>query len=76
MRLDVDAEGRRGEDPCPRCDSLNTLSHDYPEGYTDLECFDCGYRSDAEEIADLARFAGGLLERDPSLPMPIKKLKA
>jgi hypothetical protein len=70
-----DPESRRSEDPCPRCGSLNTLSHDYP-GFSDLECLECGYRSDAEEIAELTRFEGALLERDPSLPMPVKKLKA
>lgn len=74
--MTFDHESRRSEDPCPQCGGLNTLSHDYPEGFSDLECLDCGFRSDAEEIAELARFEGALLERDPSLPIPVKKLTA
>jgi len=70
--MTFDPESCRGEDPCPQCGSLNTLSHDYPEGFSDLECLSCGYRSDAQEIAELTRFEGALLE----IPMPVKKLKA
>ena len=77
----MDAEGFHEHVPCPRCGSENTVSFHYIEGFDELECPACGYRSDADEIAALTRFQGGLLERDDRPeeerpPIPIRTMKA
>lgn len=64
FRHDFDAEGVEAGDPCPECGSDATITFHYREGFTELECRACGYRSDAEELAALQRYAGDLLERD------------
>ncbi len=73
----MDAEGFHERTPCPVCASEDTVTFHYDEGFTELECPGCGYRSDAEEIASLHRYAGDLLEKrhfesaslDPKLPL-------
>ena len=73
-----DAEGTLEYEPCPQCGSVNTITYTFEEGFTELECQACGYRSDEAEIAALQRFSGDLLESDdnPGAPVPIKKIKA
>ena len=77
----MDAEGFHEMTPCPRCGSRDTVTFHYREGFEELECGSCGFRSDAEEIASLTRFAGGVLERadqdgEQEIPVPIRTLKA
>ena len=77
----MDAEGFHEQIPCPRCGSEQTVSFHYVEGFEELECLRCGYRSDAAEIAALTRFQGNLLERDDEdpddlPPIPIRTMKA
>ncbi|MFO7546108.1 MAG: hypothetical protein R6W77_11520 [Trueperaceae bacterium] len=58
------------------------MTFHYDEGFTELECPACGYRSDAEEIAALRRYAGDVLEKrrvEPTIPnraLPLRNLKA
>lgn len=75
----MDAEGRRERSPCPECGSRDTVTYHYLEGFTELECQACGFRSDAEELSALQRYSGDLLESPgkgvdlPPVPMtPIK----
>lgn len=76
----MDAEGFHEQTPCPNCGSSRTITFHYREGFEELECEACGYRSDAGEIAALTRFGGAVLEReapeDDSVPIPIRTLKA
>lgn len=85
----MDAEGFHEETPCPECGSVNTVTYRYVEGFSELECPACGYRSDSQELADLTRFQGLVLEGEPQLgpaddptttvdlpPVPIRALKA
>lgn len=76
----MDAEGFNEQVPCPRCGSERTVSFHYVEGFDELECPDCGFRSDAEEIGDLTRFQSNLLEREERgakrPPVPIRAMKA
>ncbi len=77
----MDAEGFRENAPCPRCGSRETVTFHYREGFEELECGSCGFRSDAEEIASLTRFSGVVLEREGrseerQVPVPIRTLKA
>ena len=60
----MDAEGFHDEVPCPECGSVNTVTYRYVEGFSELECPTCGYRSDADELSDLTRYQGVVLERD------------
>jgi len=75
----VDAEGRLERTPCPECGSQDTITYHYTEGFTELECRACGYRSDAEELSALQRYGGTLLESAdgegelPPVPMPTMK---
>lgn len=75
----MDAEGRLEHSPCPQCGSHDTITYHYVEGFTELECRACGYRSDAEELSALQRFTGELLESSggeselPPIPMPAIK---
>lgn len=85
----MDAEGFNEEIPCPECGSVNTVTYRYVEGFSELECPNCGYRSDSQELAELTRFQGSVLERgfnpehafdervaeDPP-PVPIRAIKA
>jgi len=78
----LDAEGFHERTPCPVCESEDTVTFYYDEGFTELECPACGYRSDAEEIAALHRFAGDVLEKrrfEPAIPdpkFPLRSMKA
>lgn len=85
----MDAEGFHDEVPCPECGSLKTVTYRYVEGFSELECPTCGYRSDSQELADLTRYPGVLAEhhsrvddapRDHSAddlpPVPIRAMKA
>ena len=76
----MDAEGFNERVPCPRCASERTVSFHYVEGFDELECPDCGFRSDAEELGALTRFQSGLLEREAAEqdipPIPIRAMKA
>lgn len=77
----MDAEGFNEKVPCPRCGSDQTVSFHYIEGFDELECPACGYRSDSEELGALTRFQSGLLERDDETdenrpPIPIRTMKA
>lgn len=75
----MDAEGRLEKVPCPECGSRDTITYYYVEGFTELECRACGFRSDAEELSALQRYAGDLLEsseeEDPP-PVPMSPMKA
>ena len=73
-----DAEGRRAGETCPQCGSDKTITYDYQEGFSELECEVCGFRSDGDELSALNRFRGDLVEKQggPLPPIPIKKLKA
>ncbi len=71
-----DAEGIKEQEPCPNCQSTNTISYHYEEGFTELECETCGFHSDAPELSDLARYTGELKEKKQLFVMPVKKLKA
>lgn len=72
-----DAEGWYLEERCPRCGSSRTVTYEYEEGFAELECEDCGFISDAEELGDLHRYTGELKETSekPRL-IPIKKIQA
>lgn len=78
----MDAEGFHERTPCPVCASEDTVTYHYDEGFTELECPACGYRSDADELASLQRYAGDLLERrrhdpaSPTTPVPMRSMKA
>jgi Zn ribbon nucleic-acid-binding protein len=76
--MNWDAEGIEQHDPCGECGSTNTVTYHYEEGYSDVECRNCGYSSELEDIAELSRYRGDLLEADPGglLPPPIKRIKA
>lgn len=79
--MHFDAEGTELGESCPRCESSDTVTYLYSEGFSELECRRCGYSSEALEIADLARFRGDLKEQDSGRegelpPIPIKKLDA
>jgi uncharacterized metal-binding protein (TIGR02443 family) len=73
-----DAEGSHDGVPCPTCGSEATISWHFAEGFVELECRTCGYRSDAEEIAALERESGELLAGDdpPEAPLPKRPLRA
>lgn len=66
----MDAEGFHEQTPCPDCGSLVTVTYYYNEGFTEIECQRCGYRSDAASLEDLQRAVGDLLERDDALAGP------
>ena len=71
-----DAEGRHDGVPCPACSSTGTISYHYREGHSELECPACGYRSDQQELSDLQRYEGSLLEGDDTPQVPMRPLKA
>ncbi|MEM7734354.1 MAG: hypothetical protein AAF267_01070 [Deinococcota bacterium] len=71
-----DAEGIERGDVCPACQSDNTVTYVYHEGFIEIDCRDCGFSSEAAGIADLTRYGGELLEASPMPPIPLKKIKA
>lgn len=75
-----DAEGTFAMETCPQCGSQNTVTYTYTEGFNELECQNCGYSSEEEEIVALTRYRGDLKEAKGSPgslpPVPIKKLEA
>lgn len=73
----IDAEGTYAGEPCPECGSTDTVTFEYREGFTELECPSCGYRSDAAELSALQSYGGSLLEsRRDVPPLPRKPLEA
>ncbi len=76
----MDAEGRREDAPCPHCGSRDTITYHYVEGFSELECTACGYRSDADELSALQRYTGDLLEspgsEDELPPVPMSPIEA
>lgn len=73
----IDAEGIHAGEPCPQCGGTDTVTFEYREGFTELECPSCGYRSDAAELTALQRYGGSLLEADADTPpLPRKPLEA
>ncbi len=74
-----DAEGAREGEPCPLCSSTATVTYRYTEGFEELDCTVCGYSSEQEELSDLHRFGGTLLERDNDKdlpPVPVGRMRA
>ncbi len=72
-----DAEGSFDGLLCPNCGSSDTISYHYDEGFSELECQRCGYRSDFQELSDLGRYRGDLKEKPGEAPIiPIKPLEA
>jgi hypothetical protein len=74
-----DAEGSYEGTICPGCGRTNTVTYRYDEGFDELECLDCGYLSDQDELAALQRYGGELLEGDgaDTLPaIPFRRIKA
>lgn len=59
----MDAEGFHEQTPCPECGSPETVTYYYNEGFEELECSQCGYRSDTQSVSDLQRASGEVLER-------------
>lgn len=59
----MDAEGFNEQTPCPQCGSTNTITYRYEEGFAELECPACGYRSDHQELSDLTRYQGTVREQ-------------
>ena len=73
-----DAEGSLDFETCPECGSTDTITYRYREGFDELECTVCGFRSDQEELSELQRYSGDLLEgeEDALPPVPMRSLKA
>jgi uncharacterized metal-binding protein (TIGR02443 family) len=73
-----DAEGSHDGVPCPECGNEDTISWHYDEGFDELECRACGFRSDARDLADLERAAGDVLIRDDETTagLPRRPLRA
>ena len=71
-----DAEGSRDGETCPNCHSTKTITYHYREGFTELECEECGYQSDLVDLDQLTRFRGDLKEKNRDVFVPVKKLKA
>ncbi len=78
--MEFDAEGLELGERCPRCESSDTVTYVYNEGFSELECRVCGYSSETEGVGDLTRYRGDLKERGDSSaalpPIPVKKLEA
>lgn len=73
MKFHADAEGSHEGIPCPECGSLDTITYRYVEGFEEHECPACGYTDWGEELADLIRDGGELLERRHDLPLPLPR---
>jgi Zn ribbon nucleic-acid-binding protein len=73
-----DAEGEYLGDVCPKCGSSKTITYEYDEGFSELECENCGYTTEAAELSDLGRYRGDLREKAKGElpPIPVKKLQA
>ena len=74
-----DAEGSRDGTPCPECGSDETITWRFEEGFDEIECRTCGFRSDAEELDALERQAGDVLRKDDgndAPPLPKRPLRA
>lgn len=71
VKVLFDAEGSYEGVPCPGCGRNNTITFRYQEGFEELECLDCGYLSDQEELSALQRYDGALLEGEADEPLPI-----
>lgn len=73
----VDAEGFHEQTPCPECGSPETVTYYYSEGFEELECAQCGFRSDTQSVADLQRASGEVLERRQiDATVPIRSIEA
>ncbi len=73
MKYEIDAEGFREGKECPSCGNTDTVTFRYREGFEELECPACGYRSDDAELDALTRYAADLLEDDNELELPIPR---
>jgi Zn ribbon nucleic-acid-binding protein len=74
-----DAEGFEENEICPKCGGSDTVTYRYSEGFSELECRSCGHSSEVEDIAELTRYGGELVEgKNAPLPppIPIKKIRA
>jgi C4-type Zn-finger protein len=49
------------------------VSWHFAEGFDELECRHCGYRSDEADLAELERDAGDVLLQDESEAPPLRK---
>ena len=78
MTYEIDAEGFREGAECPDCGSTDTVTFRYREGFEEVECPNCGYRSDDEELDLLTRYSADLLEDDTTeeLPIPRRSIQA
>lgn len=78
MTYEVDAEGFREGAACPDCGSTDTITFRYNEGFDEVECPHCGYRSDALELDSLTRYSAELLEGNAvtELPIPRRSIQA
>ena len=65
-----DAEGHDDGPACPTCGSEPTWRFVYDEGFDELECPRCGWRSDEAELGDLRRASRDLLEREGGVDAP------
>jgi transposase-like protein len=74
--MNFDAEGQYLAETCPQCGSTKTITYEYAEGFSELECQNCGYTSESEELSALGRYRGELREGNKLPPIPVKKLKA
>jgi Zn ribbon nucleic-acid-binding protein len=74
--MNFDAEGEYLGDVCPNCCSSKTITYVYDEGFSELECQNCGHTTESEELSALNRYRGELREGEKQPPIPIKKLKA
>lgn len=73
----VDAEGFHEQMPCPECGSSETVTYYYNEGFEELECAQCGFRSDRASVADLQCATGDVLERGQvDAVIPIRSIEA
>ena len=61
---------------CPACGDSSTITYHYNEGFSELECPACGYRSDQHELDALQRYESELLEGDEAPPLARRPLKA
>lgn len=72
----MDAEGQHEQIPCPACGDSHTVTFYYREGFSELECPACGYRSDQHELDALQRFESDLVEGGDAPSLPRKPLQA
>ncbi|MFU8889765.1 MAG: hypothetical protein ACNA8N_14310 [Trueperaceae bacterium] len=72
-----DAEGHEDGPACAVCGAAPTWRFVYAEGFEELECRACGWRSDEEDLHALRRATGEVLEREhadvaPPLGRPLR----